>query len=381
MRKKTLFKIIVIPMIALILAVVSPEILQPMGITMGAAEAAPKISARKKYLIKGRTFTLKLKGNKKKVKWTRSNRNIKIIRLNNNTVRIKGLKKGKTVVTAKVGKKKYKSTIYTETPSISKALTIVKGKYKILQLKGTAQTPKWSTTNKRVASLRKVSKYRYKVIGNRAGTAYIKVKAGGRTYKTKVTVKLSDPVKKPELKITNGIIISIYKGDKHTIKVSGAAGGITYKSSSSAIAKVNSKGIVTGLKAGKAVISVSSGGKTVKCNVEVKEKPTTITEDELIFSDDNSSSGTQWYISGGSKLVFSVASKNKEVIHSKWEVSGKGVEYEIDTEKNGDLYTSRISLTARLKGTVRVSCTVGSKTYTYIINVAGDEQKQDYEYL
>ena len=45
---------------------------------------------------------------------------------------------------------------------------------------------------------------------------------------------------------------------------------ITYKSSSSKVVKVDSKGRITAKKKGTAVITVKAGKKTVKCKVTVK---------------------------------------------------------------------------------------------------------------
>ena len=45
---------------------------------------------------------------------------------------------------------------------------------------------------------------------------------------------------------------------------------ITYKSSNSKVASVNSKGQITAKKKGTTIIAVKSGKKTVKCKVTVK---------------------------------------------------------------------------------------------------------------
>lgn len=59
----------------------------------------------------GKTYKIKLKNPSKKVKWKVANKKIvKIVkkyRKKNNTIKIKGLKAGKTKITARVGKKKY----------------------------------------------------------------------------------------------------------------------------------------------------------------------------------------------------------------------------------------------------------------------------------
>lgn len=67
--------------------------------------------------------------------------------------------------------------------------------------------------------------------------------------------------------------LSVKVGKKVTIKATvKPKAKITYKSSNKKIATVTSKGVVTGKKAGKAVITVKGNGKTVKVKVTVKGK-------------------------------------------------------------------------------------------------------------
>lgn len=67
--------------------------------------------------------------------------------------------------------------------------------------------------------------------------------------------------------------LSVKVGKKVTIKATAKPKAkITYKSSNKKIATVTSKGVVTGKKVGKAVITVKGNGKTVKVKVTVKGK-------------------------------------------------------------------------------------------------------------
>lgn len=68
--------------------------------------------------------------------------------------------------------------------------------------------------------------------------------------------------------------VSVYKNKTVTLKavVSGKSKKITWKSSNNKIAAINSKGVVTAKKVGKAVISATANGRTAKCTVTVKEK-------------------------------------------------------------------------------------------------------------
>ena len=73
---------------------------------------AAKLSKTSLTLVKGKTYTLKLKGTRKKATWKTKNK--KIAKLSNkkkSSVKIKAVKAGKTTVTAKVGKKTYKCKV------------------------------------------------------------------------------------------------------------------------------------------------------------------------------------------------------------------------------------------------------------------------------
>ena len=75
---------------------------------LAQAKAKVKLNKTKATLVVNRTVKLKVKGTKKKVKWTTSNKKVA-------TVSKKGVvtakKPGKATITAKVGKKKYKCKI------------------------------------------------------------------------------------------------------------------------------------------------------------------------------------------------------------------------------------------------------------------------------
>lgn len=77
----------------------------------------------------------------------------------------------------------YPSKVYAA--SLNKtSTTIVIDEVKKLTVNGTSKKVKWSTTNKKIAT---VSKSGY-VTGKKAGTCYIKAKVGKKTYKCKITV-------------------------------------------------------------------------------------------------------------------------------------------------------------------------------------------------
>ncbi|MBE5959052.1 MAG: hypothetical protein E7254_09370 [Lachnospiraceae bacterium] len=83
----------------------------PMGTGIAKVEAATKkvqLNKKKVTLYEGKTFVLKLKNNKKKVKWKSSDNKIVTVSKNG---KLKAKKAGKATVTAKVGKRKYKCKV------------------------------------------------------------------------------------------------------------------------------------------------------------------------------------------------------------------------------------------------------------------------------
>ena len=124
-----------------------------------------------------------------------------------------------------------------------------------------------------------------KVSGKSNGTCTIT--AGKKTGKAVITVTLKSglrknitvTVQKGAVKTTKIIgvarSITLIKGQRYTLKPVRnpftSVEKITYKSSNSKVATVNSKGVIKSKKVGKTVISVKAGKKTVKCTVVVKK--------------------------------------------------------------------------------------------------------------
>ena len=74
-----------------------------------AAKKKVKLSKKSVTVTVGKTVKIKLKNNKKKVKWTvvSGKKNVKLSKKEKSGVTIKGKKAGKAKVQAKVGKKKF----------------------------------------------------------------------------------------------------------------------------------------------------------------------------------------------------------------------------------------------------------------------------------
>jgi len=93
-----------------VLAIILTLVLSISIIPMTSVSAAKKVKLNKTKatIYVGKTVTLKLKNNKKKIKWSSSNKKVATVTKNG---KVKGKKAGKTTITAKVGKKKYRCRV------------------------------------------------------------------------------------------------------------------------------------------------------------------------------------------------------------------------------------------------------------------------------
>ncbi len=206
----------------------------------------------------------------KTLKWTSSNPSIvKVSQAGN----VKGLKAGKSAVitvTTNSGKKTAQITVkvaHVKPTSVKlnkTSVTLSKGGTVTLTpsfapSNTTVKTVTWSTSDKSVVTVN--SKGVVKAVTN--GTAVITCKtSNGKTASCKVTVKVI-PVKGVYIEESGGLIM--YKGSTYTLKAvvvpSNASNkNVTWVSSDTSIATVNSKGKVTAKKAGACEIKVTTAG-------------------------------------------------------------------------------------------------------------------------
>ena len=200
---------------------------------------------------------------------------------------VKGIKKGNATITAtsldgnkmatcrisvtdSVAVKSVMLNIKTETIKKGKSLNL---KATINPSSATDKSVTWISSNTKVATVTQKGM----VTGIKAGTATITVttKDGNKKASCKVTV--TNPVVKVKLVKLNKKSASIKKGKtvtlKPTISPSNATNkSVTWKSSDKKIATVTNKGVVKGIKKGKATITVTTkdGKKTASCKVTVK---------------------------------------------------------------------------------------------------------------
>lgn len=191
------FKKLAVCGMAIMLGLGSPignSVMNDLGYAV-TAEAAGKValSSSKASVAVGGSKTISLKNAKGKVKWSVAKKSVASIKANGASVKVKGKKAGTTTITAKVGKKSYKCKFTVKNaPKISKSsISLSKGKSYDLTVTGTASSPKWSTSNKKVATIKKVSARKYRVMAKSSGSATIKAKVNGKTLSCKVTVPKS----------------------------------------------------------------------------------------------------------------------------------------------------------------------------------------------
>lgn len=133
-------------------------------------------------LVVGQSYTLKFNKSVKSAKWASSDK--KIAAVSQKGV-VKGIKKGSAVVSAKVGKKVYKCKVAVESPKISLSNATVKaGKTFTLKLNGTKRTPKWYTSDKKIATVGANGV----VKTLKPGTVNVFARLGGKNYVCKLTV-------------------------------------------------------------------------------------------------------------------------------------------------------------------------------------------------
>ena len=215
-------------------------------------------------LYTGKTVTLKATSNDKDAKATFASSNTKVATVSSTGV-VKGVKAGTATITAAYGNATATCTVTVKASSVKFAKkTVVVYKGKTATVKATlagVSSVKYTSSNNKVAT---VNSKTGAVKGLKAGTVTITATSG----KLKATYKLI--VKNPTFSLTKSSA-TIKKGKTTTIKSKAApAGKVTYTSSNKKVATVTSKGVVKGIKKGKATITVKCNGITKKFVVTVK---------------------------------------------------------------------------------------------------------------
>ena len=212
----------------------------------------------------GKTVTLKATSNDtaKTVTYTTSNKAVATV---SSTGVVKGVKAGTAVITANCGNATATCKVTVKAPSVKfakKSAVVYKGKTATVKatLAGVSSVT-YKSSNTKIAT---VNSKTGTVKGIKAGTVTITATSG----KLKATYKLT--VKNPTFTLTKSSA-TIAKGKTTTIKSKAApASKVTYISSNKKVATVTRKGVVKGIRKGKATITVKCNGITKKFVVTVK---------------------------------------------------------------------------------------------------------------
>ncbi len=247
--------------------------------------AVKKVALNKKSakIYVGKTLKLKTtispsNASNKKVTWSSSNKSVATV---NSKGVVKGKKAGTVTITAKSnnGKKatckvKIKNVAVKKVALNKKSAKIYVGK--TLRLKATISPSNatnkkvtWSSSNKSVATVSTNGV----VKGKKAGTATITAKSNnGKKATCKVRVN-NVAVTRVALNRTSA---SINVGKTVTLKATVSPSNatnikVTWSSSNRSVATVNSRGVVTGKKAGTAIITTkANNGRKATCKITVK---------------------------------------------------------------------------------------------------------------
>ena len=129
------------------------------------------------------------------------------------------------------------------------------------------------------------------------------------------------PVVKPGI---TAKVSQVYVGKNATIKVTKTkvTGKVTFKSSNKKVATVNSKGVITGKKAGKAVITVKVGKYTKKLTVKVKKPSFKLVKSSVKLKKGNKTT-IRVKAAPVSKVTYKTSNKKVATVNSKGVVTAK----------------------------------------------------------
>lgn len=250
-------------------------------VTVKVPAKSVSVSTTKLYIAKGKKASFRASAGPAdttdSIQVKASNKNV-TVKLNKKTgeVTVTAKKAGTAKITVSAGSKK-KTVNVTVAKKATKAKSVKLNKKKAtlnigktLDLKATmnpsksTDTLKWTTSNKKVAMVDKFGR----VTARKQGTATITVKtSSGKKATCKITVPSGVKLKK------TSATIKLRKSTKIQIKSTVVKGDKvkSYKSSNTKVAKVDKSGKVTGVKKGKATITVTmKSGSTATFKVTVK---------------------------------------------------------------------------------------------------------------
>ena len=231
----------------------------------GASE--PKLNKTSLTLAIDESYPLVLKNADEDVEWFSSNKSI--AKVDSEGV-VTGLKSGTTTIIATYDGKEYECSVKVLKYRVKvKNTTMIVGDTQKASLIGTYDDTakiKWSSSDKTIATVSSNGK----ITAVSDGKVKIYAHIDGKKYSK--TIKIVDGVNVS----LNKSSASIKVGKKLTLKATTSPSNIdtdlTWSSSNTKVASVSSKGVVKGLKAGTATITVkTSDGNKATCKITVKK--------------------------------------------------------------------------------------------------------------
>ncbi len=138
-----------------------------------------------------------------------------------------------------------------------KSAYLIAGKKLQLKVTGTKKTVKWSSSSSKIASVTKKGL----VTGKKKGTATITAKVSSKRLKCKITVEA------PTISETS---LYLWPDESAQLKVTGTKQKVKWSSSDNDVVTVSSKGLVTAVEEGEAVVSAKIGTSgTLTCEITV----------------------------------------------------------------------------------------------------------------
>lgn len=172
------------------------------------------------------------------------------------------------------------------------------------------------------------------------GANNVKILCNQDSVAHKYAIKYIIPVKLlgPHFTTLN---VTLYTGEKKTLKVAGAKNIKNWKSSNTKVLKVSKSGVITAVKKGTAKVTVTADNNTIACKVTVKDPSINIKKDT---------------ITAGQKLKLKILGTKKTPV---WKSSNTKIA----------TVTKKGVVTAKAKGTVTITAKVSGKKYTCKITV------------
>lgn len=297
----------------------------------------PRLDQTKVTLLTDQKVTLNIldKANPEDVvQWSSNKKKIASV---NEMGEVTGLKKGKAIITAKIGNKKYKATVVVKKRQIKlnpSKTTIEKDQHIFLQLlnKKDEDQAVWTTSNDKVVIVAQSGE----IAGVKPGKATITAQVGKQKAKAEIIVK-AKPLSLSETKIEmdegtdEALSINNYENQK-----------VKWTSSDKNIATVHN-GTIHAKKEGKVTITATIDKKDYTCNVTVHKIIKVIDQKKMTV------------IKGGQGQL---AITNVDPEKIKWDTSDLG----IATVANGVVYGMKT-------GKATITGTVDKKTYSCDVTV------------